>query len=825
MPPSQPSNLPAAVWEVYRSSKQKTEKAVNWLLRNSGELAAGSSQHLPVTTLVRAASSLQWRNIEASEEVCYLFEDAIRARRHMTSYYKSTEASPSNETETHQHFTSVLEAILHSLRPLAPPSSTPPSSTPPPPTTELSERLNQFSILDTIEESSHESTAAAMSRYEASIGDEAVLSRTYVGMENEAIGRTLTMHGLVLVSCDLVVTNVSLTFAQELDILCSKVKDIWEQASTGAIPFIAAAWLTSAAYHVLRQRLRGFYVPLFGEDTQHRDLYELAKQARSLPPFTFPDEIRFPIYHSVFRSMHGMITPMQALEGAMEEVQAEDSKGQKAISNTVADRVKLAEVVIVARRYDDFDRLYEQCATERKWMDSIIKSMRQIEEATEMDITSSLFDANPVMEDILRPPPEEDEADEPLLPRYTKQTPSVFGLVLLVESTKSFMFPEDAPPQTMNCRFKALGLARDMKASVMAINKSRPIIPGSNDNYPICTDDKLAMGLQLLEDDLSAFLGHVRWDFYYQAPWVAGAQMLWMLSQANDYGMVLCNRRRYMGAVLHLYNCLKQLDHIEAEPVLLERLCDLMGQQVFGSVSGPRTDFFRVWARYAGGEREYDPLLHSTSNFYESYSPQEDILPFKPRDRLWRVATHKFKEDKRISLSNLSYFYALESTRYDLNGVEGVTTLARMLHGKEKGGDATDEETAKVRDVLSNQFLALTLENMQPSIVSELEGEFPIAKINWFAVYMTCTGILELIGKYFHASATDQEQKSRMEKDFHVTGVRWIEMFLTTADQGTRHRRARKAWEKKEEAHINAAAAIIRNALVEKKTADFVWKT
>ena len=93
--------------EQYQKSKQSTRKVVQWLLENGGELPEGSSEHIPVASLKRAASNIQWRNIEASEEVCYSFEDAIRARRHMTSFYKSTEGSQTEETETHEHFTSL----------------------------------------------------------------------------------------------------------------------------------------------------------------------------------------------------------------------------------------------------------------------------------------------------------------------------------------------------------------------------------------------------------------------------------------------------------------------------------------------------------------------------------------------------------------------------------------------------------------------------------------------------------------------------------------------------------------------------------------------
>ena len=625
----------------------------------------------------------------------------------------------------------------------------------------------------------------------------------------------VTVHHLVLVSCDLKITNVSLTLAQELDFLCSKVKHIWQQASTGAIPFVAAAWLTSGAYHVLRQRLETGMYPLVFKDSVHHDLCDLARKANArLGAFTYPDEIQFPVHHKVFQSMHGMITPMEAIVEASMQFHTDEAVSQ------VVGKVKLAETVIVPRNEGDLPRQYR---AERKWMDDIIMSMRQIDEAT--DPTSSLFDANPLMVDILQNAEEIEQAKKAKKPPYTKQTPSVFGLVLIVESTKSFMFPDNAPAQTMNCRLKALSLARDMRASVMAISKSRPIVPGSRDNYPICTDDKLIKGLKLLEDDLSNFLAQARWDFYYQAPWVAGGQMLWMLSQANDYGMVLCNRRRYVGAVLHLYNCLKQLGKMEAEPVLMERLCDILGPQLFRSAAPPKTDFFKVWARYVGREQEYDPQLHNTCPFYESYSPQEDQLRFKPRDRLWRVATHKIPDDKRISLSKISHFYALESIEYEINSEEGMADLARMLHVKEKGGDATDEETAKVRDILSNQFLAITVEKMQPSIVSELEGEFPIAKINWFAVYLTCTGILELLGKYMQANTTDKEQKERMGYDFAITGVRGIEMFLTTTDHGNRNKKARKAWAKEREEEIKSVAGVIGDEMREKKTENFVWKT
>lgn len=177
---------------------------------------------------------------------------------------------------------------------------------------------------------------------------------------------------------------------------------------------------------------------------------------------------------------------------------------------------------------------------------------------------------------------------------------TVLGLQLLVESSKSYMFPKDAAMKTTNCRIEALKFTADVKKSVTNTRNHRPPMPldacPPNCN---CLEAKLAKGLNILEDNLTAFTAEKCFDLYNQMPWVAVSYMVWMLSQANDYGMVLCSRFRHMGSVLHLDNWLRQLDLIEKNQVLLEKLCEMLQAQIFQGPP-PKRDFFDKWADYVG---------------------------------------------------------------------------------------------------------------------------------------------------------------------------------------------------------------------------------
>lgn len=78
----------------------------------------------------------------------------------------------------------------------------------------------------------------------------------------------------------------------------------------------------------------------------------------------------------------------------------------------------------------------------------------------------------------------------------------------------------------------------------------------------------------------------------------------------------------------------------------------------------------------------------------------------------------------------------MEPVDCDYHPYEGATAWTQLLGVKQGKGEATDEDLERVVNVLRSIFLAISLEKVKPVIASELEGDFPIATINWFAVYI-----------------------------------------------------------------------------------------
>lgn len=313
----------------------------------------------------------------------------------------------------------------------------------------------------------------------------------------------------------------------------------------------------------------------------HADLFYYSQFSNCLPDLAFDDEVDFKQYQ-IFKSGHGLLTPWRAILG---------SKKRIAVGNqqTEIQRFeKPTDYITVQHGTSDGPR---QVVAERRCIDRFLQNIWRLNAPRETAVSSWKLDVNTIAEGI----------GQTLAGQSTPITSdTVLGLQLLVESSKSYMFPKDAAMKTTNCRIEALKFTADVKKSVTNTRNHRPPMPldacPPNCN---CLEAKLAKGLNILEDNLTAFTAEKCFDLYNQMPWVAVSYMVWMLSQANDYGMVLCNRFRHMGSVLHLYNWLRQLDLIEKNQVLLEKLCEMLQAQIFQGPP-PKRDFFDKWADYVG---------------------------------------------------------------------------------------------------------------------------------------------------------------------------------------------------------------------------------
>jgi hypothetical protein len=169
--------------------------------------------------------------------------------------------------------------------------------------------------------------------------------------------------------------------------------------------------------------------------------------------------------------------------------------------------------------------------------------MKEKNESREPGFTPS--DINPLLSDISAFLESEDEHPNLSL---------VFGVHLLLETYKCYIWKTKTVTKT-NCRLQALRFAKEAKEMVQ--------IP-----LPHCCDP-MVRAMQVADAAyLDEYLAENGFNLYCQSPWTAGFHMCEILHHSMDAGLRLCNSEGRVGAILHIYNALRQLKSTDAIPLL-----------------------------------------------------------------------------------------------------------------------------------------------------------------------------------------------------------------------------------------------------------------
>lgn len=292
-------------------------------------------------------------------------------------------------------------------------------------------------------------------------------------------------------------------------------------------------------------------------------------------------------------------------------------------------------------------------------------------------------------------------------------TSATFVLQLIVESYKSWLIPPKGGLNTSNPRLKALRFAQDVHESVVRCLAAKIFEPRPDCLCPDCWNPGLPECLRMFESDLYNFISERRFDLYHQSPVVAGYQMTRILARATNIGTLFACIDQFVGVVLHLYNFLRQFDLINEESVLLENLCDVVGHCIF---RGPRP----------------------TLNFWNHYAAFQGIArDFDKESRTYSVGVSKTKK-KRLFPHGLSIMSGLNDCSFN----PCCHRWDPVWWGSDKHRQVT-KAVQRTADKISAHPLVCALEPLESNIRPEWEGMFPVARINWFEVYMACTGILE----------------------------------------------------------------------------------
>lgn len=515
---------------------------------------------------------------------------------------------------------------------------------------------------------------------------------------------------------------------QSLKLTCAKIKECWVKAAEGSISVLFAAWLTTAAFEDVRRRFNGGPVCSTLEVWDHEDL--LAKHRTLLKvamdendEIDQNDQTGSLIMTILPFIAHGLSTPWVAIL---------DSKGRTYTKRELSESVlqKPEEHVKVEENTEGRQR------AERSLMDLLLQSIRRILYQNGNTPSDLVLKMNPLL--------------RPLQIFYeTKgssiQTDVVFGLHLLVESYKSFTLPKRLLT-TRNGRVQMLRLAQDVKSSLVRARLLRPLVVNIMCDCSDCRKDGLWDSLPNFERELAGAT-EKRFDLYFQAPWVAGHQMNEILSRATDLGLRLCNRGQYLGTVLHLYNVLRQYDAIDEETILLEKLCAVVAQGVF-SGSRPDCNFFAKYAVFQGGRICFDRSSKRHIQDEICSCCGNKIEPSIGAYRNWRIRMDK-RSTKQLDSHDISSFHGLHRCSF----LPGCHCWPHIWHGLSKGKNATDKQLSQVRDELSVHPCASILDHLEGVVGAEFEGDFPVAKVNWLEVYITCTGILANLSRAIQPKA------------------------------------------------------------------------
>lgn len=308
-----------------------------------------------------------------------------------------------------------------------------------------------------------------------------------------------------------------------------------------------------------------------------------------------------------------------------------------------------------------------------------------------------------------------------------------FGLRLLQESYKSYMWATIPAKASANCRIAVLKHTEEVIRNI-STTLSHP-------TFPCRCLQTLAFHLEDLHSHLSLYYREKIFDLYFQAPWVCGAQMLEILDATFYYGLRLFSYRNYVGSVLHVYNILTTLTNFEPIP-LFEELCEKFRGVVFPR-ERPNRNFRACFSIFMGGRLRF-MKGHKSNNHRNSW---HIAIPPHTAKFVAGMGLRKEANDSRFEYCKLSLFHHIKERRYQLDD-----TVWSRLEQPQSPTRSNPRKPSRQQwcpgdrqDIYNTPLL-----HLQQAIITEFEGDLPIAKINFFAVYMACVRIIEMISEKGH---------------------------------------------------------------------------
>jgi hypothetical protein len=303
----------------------------------------------------------------------------------------------------------------------------------------------------------------------------------------------------------------------------------------------------------------------------------------------------------------------------------------------------------------------------------------------------------------------------------------VFGMEILLSTYKSFLW-SNTHMNPAHCRLQSLKFANEVRKSIEdCLPCLKELCFCHNRDDCTCLCRKYISDIQCTLRD---YVQEKRFDLYHQAPWIAASHMIEILYSSMYEGVYLCCQSNYVAAVLHLYNALRRVNPQMPQVIWLDEMCDVFHRSLFpGSI--PNANFVSVFRRSVGGNLQKIHDSHGRSQFQISRGT---------------VFSHRHAACHRLSL-----FYSQHMMDYQPTD----DLLVQLCEGRQISHPTTSQLKSASKQFSSTEF-TVTLDRIKEAVLPELQGDLPIARIDFFSVFSLCIKILKELCRHLESEISAQ---------------------------------------------------------------------
>ncbi len=324
-----------------------------------------------------------------------------------------------------------------------------------------------------------------------------------------------------------------------------------------------------------------------------------------------------------------------------------------------------------------------------------------------------------------------------------------FGLHLLLQSNKSCLGASSSSSLHTASRLQALRFAQQGISSIEAASNAT--------SFGCRCPQTIAAHLDRLLADLQDFIKRKVFDLYFGSPWVSGSHILEMLDSLFGAGLRLFNYQNYASAVLHAYNVLRQFHLLETIPIL-DKLVESGLSEIIFPGGRPYRNFKACYARSLGSRLRFDSRHHKSHHRSGCHSMSVPNHIEMVTEGI-REPSCDGEVDHRFDIEKISLLHYIKSRRYHptkanlerVSKVDGLKQKQRMvpkvLQNVTKG---TCSHLTQSKD--NTACPDRRLQYFGQTIHTELTGSFPVARINFFKIYLACLQIVSTISDKYHAT-------------------------------------------------------------------------